>query len=97
MSAIIYPISFEREDTCIKCKSKKSIECYDTRNNPIGFSRVLDLLENNKNVSLNNREFSHMVCRNCGTKFNLHWINGGSIPRPLYNTDKINTFINKYY
>lgn len=93
---MIYPISFERQDTCLLCKSKKSIECYDIRNNPIGFSRILDLLEDNKNISLQNREFSHMKCIKCNVTFNLHWTGDNDIPKPLYSNG-IDKFIDKYY
>lgn len=93
---MIYPISFERQDTCLICKSKKSIECYDTRDNPIGFPRILDLIEDNKNVSLQNREFSHMRCMKCKKTFSINWINDKDIPKPLYSND-IEKFINKYY
>lgn len=90
------PIYFERQDTCPICESKRSIECYDTFNRPIQFTKILDCIENNQNFDLRFREFSYMKCKNCNVRFMLDW-KDKNIPRPLVYKNILYEMLDKYY
>lgn len=96
-----YAIKIERPDTCFKCESKRSIECYDIYNNPLNYSLLLDKLETRPDKTdetlsiLNKRELVIMRCKKCNKQYVIKWNNG--IPEPLRNFCFIEEFLDSNY
>lgn len=78
------PVNFKRDDRCYGCNTN-SIECYDYNGRPMGFSRIINLSSNGREVDLK-KSISYMKCTKCGTRYTPQWENGRSLPRPM-NTD----------
>lgn len=93
---MIKPVRFYRPDMCIKCKSERSLDCYDKYSRPIGFSRIIDLKQKGKNVTINSKELHYMKCKKCNKIYQLDWKDGREIPYPLINNIKIDNFLEMY-
>lgn len=89
-------ISFIRQDSCPICKCNECIECYDTNNKPINFTKILDYLEKDIFINLKLREFAYMKCKSCGKKFELNWCDR-DIPIPLTNRHQLDYILRTYY
>ena len=89
-------IEFVGKDIC-PCCDKRSIECFDTFNNPINYSYLLSEYEKDKNVltRLNKKNLSHFQCRECKKIFEIYWDKDREIPIPL-NRHISNLFLDKF-
>ena len=75
------PIEFLREDHCMNC-DKNSIELYNVRNQPMGYSRILDNPTIFDNI-VNSAELSHFQCKGCGASWGIHWLKPLFHPIPM--------------
>ena len=89
---MIRGVTYDREDTCPKCKRKRSLELYDRNNRPAYFSMLLDRNELNRLFS---RPFYYMKCKMCDTEFRIDWGQGDEIPTPL-SDNKLESFLQDY-
>ena len=95
MDTLIKPFTIEREDYCIKCKTKKSIELYNIYDKPMRYSNLLDY-SNTIDLSsiLDNSSLSYMRCKKCGTIYKIYW--RGNKPEPLDSNIFYDNFLQNY-
>lgn len=84
------PIEFLREDHCMEC-NKNTIELYNVRNQPMGYSRILDRPELLENI-INNSELSHFQCKSCGVGYGIFWKKPEFFPIPFRQIFILNNF-----
>lgn len=84
-------IEYIREDTCINCGSKRSVELYDINNNPVRYTILIDTDSLSK---LKSKKLSHFQCRKCKKIYSLDWSNR-EYPIPLSDI-KGNDFMREY-
>ena len=98
---MINPISFERKDTCVYCKSKRSVELYDNFNRPLNYTLLLDSLKSNPNrreeilSKLDNKVLGYMKCRKCNHLYDIRW--NKNFPYPLTTITPVMGFIQDNY
>lgn len=96
-SNVKYPIIYFGPDMCPKCKNR-TIEIFDYFNNPMGYSKLLDLWNKGKPITeiIDKRSIYKMRCRSCGTNYSIRYY--GEIPLPdLFKLDEKNwAFMDKY-
>lgn len=83
-------IEFLREDYCMEC-NKSSIELYNIRNQPMGYSKILDNSVVLDNI-INTTELSHFQCKTCGIGYGIHWLKPEFFPIPLRNVFILDNF-----
>ena len=83
-------IEFLREDYCMNCNDH-TIELYNTRNQPMGYSRILDKPELLENI-INNSELSHFQCKNCKQGYGIYWKKPEFFPFPFRQIFILNDF-----
>lgn len=98
---MINPIRFEREDTCVYCNSKRSIELYDNFNRPMNYTLLLDSLKSSPNKrdeilnKLDNKVLGYMRCNRCKRIYKIHW--NKNFPYPLNTDTQVRAFIDINY
>lgn len=89
---MIKGVTYDREDTCPKCKRKRALEIYDKNNHP---GRLSLLLDRNETEKLQQRQFYYLKCTMCGEEFRIDWSNPNRIPIPLLG-NKLKYFLEDY-
>ena len=89
---MIRGVTYDREDTCPKCRKQRSLEIYDKNNNPGRLSLILDM---NQFYRLQQRQFYYIKCTSCGEEFRIDWSNPNRIPVPLLG-NKLKYFLEDY-
>lgn len=74
-----------REDFCIRCAGRGTIECYDKFNNPINYSVLVTKHSQGEDINnvLDKRELSHFRCTKCGRVYKINW-QRDLFPKPYY-------------
>ena len=73
---MIKPFTYDREDTCSKCNSERSIEAYDYNGNPLKLSLSID-----RGVPIKQKNILYLKCKNCKAEFFPNWIT--EYPTPM--------------
>lgn len=89
-------MKFIRYDKCFNCNAERSIECYDSYNNPINYPVLVDKYLDNKEINIEKRSLSYMKCKKCNTEYKINWSRQDRFPIPLYDKFYIDLFNYKY-
>lgn len=89
---MIRGVTYDREDTCPKCRKQRALEIYDKNNHPGHLSLLLD---RNQTDKLQQRQFYYLKCTICGEEYRIDWSNQNRIPVPLLG-NKLKYFLEDY-
>ena len=62
------PIIIDREDTCPSCNCKRALEVYNSKDNPLRYSLILDQNKLDKLVDVR-----YLKCKVCGARYFPRW------------------------
>lgn len=78
------PFIIQRPDTCPHCATKRSLELYNHKDNPMNYSLMLDQHVNLKEKVV---DLAYMQCKKCGYKTFPRWQDGLILPSDEMNID----------
>ena len=76
------PLSFERQDYCPNCNTKRSLMIVDEYGNIINYPIMLDKDDHKIYSHAKSKTYLLLRCDHCGKEFFIDW-SQGELPRPM--------------